>query len=402
MKVLALGGSGDMGRMSVAILLEYPIVSSITVADKDYQKANLFVEMVGSNKLHAEEIDVRDNDLLVQLISRHDIVVNTVGPFYKFAKPILKACIEAKKFYVDICDDWKPTLDLLALGNEAEQAGITAIIGAGCSPGISNLMAVMACKELDQVNEIITAWGVGQSKTGKKPKYFIKPRKFYKKLKRKAPVANAAIMHFFYETIGKIPTFKDGKILEIESLSEGPPVQFPGYKEVYACHIGHPEPVTLPRVIKANSICNVAFLGRKPIEIVKKIRNKIASNELTIEQASIEMEKKMKRLLINPFILKEFINYPPETTVIATGLKENKRKKIALGCYRNAYGAMAGDTGVPLGIVAIMMIEGKFKKKGVFTPEEIIDPSEFFDRYAKYCGKDLSGEDILIKKIANL
>ncbi|TFG15856.1 MAG: hypothetical protein EU535_00435 [Promethearchaeota archaeon] len=396
MRVLALGGSGDMGRMAVAIMLESPIVSSITIADKDFEKARLFVEMMGSDKLNAERIDVCKHEKLVQLISKHDIVVNTVGPFYKFAKRIMEAMIEAKGLYVDICDDWKPTVDLLELNEAAKQAEITAIIGTGASPGISNLMAVIACKKLDEVDELITAWGVGQTKTGKRPKYFIKPKKFYKKLNRDTPVANAAIMHFFYETLGSIPTFRDGNIIQIKSLTEAPPIQFPGYKDAYACHIGHPEPVTLPRVINTNSVCNLAFLGRKPTKIVREYSRRITKNEISIEKASIEMGKKMKSLLINPFIMKEFINYPPETCVIATGLKNNIKKKIAIGCYRNAYGDMAGDTGVPLAIVALMMIEGKFKGKGIFTPEEIVDPFEFFNRYAKYCGKNLNIDDILV------
>ena len=58
MKVLALGGSGDMGRMVVAVLLEFQKVTSITVADKDNEKAEHLVELIGSDKLNATEIDV--------------------------------------------------------------------------------------------------------------------------------------------------------------------------------------------------------------------------------------------------------------------------------------------------------------------------------------------------------
>ena len=103
----------------------------------------------------------------------HDIVINTIGPFYKFGNIILKAAIQAKKPYVDICDDWKPTLEMLDLKDDAIDGGITAIIGMGSSPGISNLMSVLACSEFDMVDEIITAWGFGQTKMGKKPKFFI-------------------------------------------------------------------------------------------------------------------------------------------------------------------------------------------------------------------------------------
>ena len=100
MKVLALGGSGDMGRMAVAILLESPHVTSITVADKNYERVKYFVDLVCTVKLKAVEVDVTQKTNLIELISSHDLVMNTVGPYYKFATMI----IEAKKPYVDICN----------------------------------------------------------------------------------------------------------------------------------------------------------------------------------------------------------------------------------------------------------------------------------------------------------
>ena len=67
MKVLALGGSGDMGRMAVAVLLESSNITSITVADKNYERAKLFVDLVGSDRLDAVELDVtKQNNLLQQ------------------------------------------------------------------------------------------------------------------------------------------------------------------------------------------------------------------------------------------------------------------------------------------------------------------------------------------------
>ena len=399
MKILALGGCGNMGRMAVAILLESPKVTSITVADLNLERAKTFVKMVESQKLSAVQIDANEMKKLIDLMSNHDIVVNTVGPFYKFGKMILKASIETKKPYVDICDDWKPTLEMLELNDDAINAQVTALIGMGASPGITNLMTILACSEFDEVDEIVTAWGIGQSKMGEKPKYFIKEKEFHRKFKKSPRIANAAIMHFLYETLETIPTYKNGKIVHIKSLTEAPPIKFPGFKEAYACHIGHPEPITLPRVIKANSISNIMFIGKKPTEIVKELRQKLQNEEITIEEAAIYFAKKIKELRRNPLIIKEFINYPPETCVIVTGLKNNDRKKVAIGCLRNPYGEMAGDTGVPLAIGALMLINGKITRKGVLTPEEVINPEEFFDKYAIYCGKNLAGKDILIKEV---
>ena len=408
MKVLALGSAGDMGRMAVAILLDFPIVSSITVADINYELASTFVEMVNSPKLSAFQIDVNEKNKLLDLISSHDIVINTVGPFFNFELLILNAIIKAKKPYLDICDDWKPTLDALELSKKAKSAGITAIIGIGASPGITNLMALYACSKLDDVDDLITAWGEWVSiKQGKKPKYCIRPKELFHNLAIKPDVANAAIVHLLYETLEKIPTFKDGRMIEIEPLTETEPFSFPGFKQMYACHIGHPEPVTLPRTIRAKSVSNVMYIGETFTDYLREYRKKILEKKISIQKAAIEIAEKERELTKNARIgkhpLREYLGGPPNLSVITKGTKNGKRKKIAVALGRNPYGQMAGLTGVPLAIATIMLIEGKINKKGILTPEEaIIEPMEFFNRLAPYCGKNLSGEDILIIKEQDL
>lgn len=407
LKILALGGSGDMGRMTVAILLEFPVISSITVADKSFERANHFVELVGSEKLTAAEIDVTEHDKLVQLISEHDLVVNTVGPYYKFAVPIIEAAIEAKKNYIDINDDAYPTLDTLKRSEKAKQAGITAIVGFGASPGITNLMAVLACFELDEIEEVITAWGFGTMEEGEKPKYHVLPSKFYAKYKDAPFVATAAFLHLFYEALEKIPTFMDGKMVEIEPLTEATPLQIPGFKDAYVCHIGHPEPVTLPRVINANSVSNLMYLGKTATNMFRKYKQKIQEKELSINESTVafltELRIQTKR---NPIIMKEYAELPPYLSVVVTGKKDGKSKKIAIAVKRAPFGAMAGVTAVPLGIGAKMLLEGEIKEKGVFTPEEIFKNKEkieqYFDKYAKYCGENFNHEDVLLKEILDL
>ena len=95
-KILALGGCGDMGRMAVAVLLDSPSVSKITVADINHELAEVFIELVGSDKLNAVQIDINDRDKLLGLITSHDIVINCVGPFYRFEKLIVEAIIGGK------------------------------------------------------------------------------------------------------------------------------------------------------------------------------------------------------------------------------------------------------------------------------------------------------------------
>ena len=404
MNILALGGSGGMGRMAVALLLESPNATSITVADKDYEKAKFLVDFIGSDKLKVVEIDVTQKDKLVELISSHDLVVNTVGPYYKFATMILEATIEAKKSYVDICDDWKPTLDLLDMGEKATQAGVTAIIGMGSSPGVTNLMAMIACSKLDKVDDLITAWGYGtEERVGKIPKFYVRPREFYKKFKGTPAIASAATMHLFYETLEEMPTYRDGQLVGIKPLTDADPLQFPGYKDVYVCHIGHPEPVTLPRVLKAKSVSNLMYLGTTVTNIIREYTQQISTKEITLSEASIQFAKQVRNLGKDPGFIKDFIGNPPTLSVIATGSKNGKRKKIAIAPNKVPFGGMAGITSVPLVLTAEMILNGEITEKGVLTPEEAItNPMEFFDRYAIHCGEDLAAIDVLLIKEVEL
>ncbi|MFX1525916.1 MAG: saccharopine dehydrogenase family protein, partial [Promethearchaeota archaeon] len=311
MKILALGGSGDMGRMAVAVLLESSNLTSITVADKNYERASHLVDLIESDKLEATKIDVTETNKLIELISSHDIVVNTVGPFYKFATMILDAVIKAGKPYVDICDDWKPTLELLERNEKAKQAGITAVIGIGASPGITNLMAVLACSKLDEIDDLITAWGYGiGERVGTKPKYFIDARKFYQKFKDETAIANAATMHLFYESVDAIPTFREGKMIDIKPLTDAEPLQFPGFKDTNVCHIGHPEPITLPRVLKVKSVSNLMYMGETLTNMVRKYTQNISNKELTVGEASVKFTEETRSIRRTDDIVKEFIGMP--------------------------------------------------------------------------------------------
>ncbi len=410
-KILMLGGCGDMGRMAVVSLLSSPLVEKVTIADKNYEVAQRYVELANSDKLSAVEIDITNEEELIPLISSHDLVANTIGPFYKFGVPVLKAAIKAKRHYVDICDDWKPTLDMLGLNEEAQNAGITAIIGIGASPGITNLLAVKAYSELDEVNKIITAWGIGWTKMGQKPTYFISKKNLFTKQLQGTRTPNAAIMHLLHESIGKIPIYRDGKLVEIESLTEAEPIHFPGRGgPMYACYIGHPEPVTLSRTLKVNSISNQMFLTKKFTDVLRDYVKQISEGNLTMAEAAIAIEDDLNKFTTKLYllwvILKRFFRFPPTLCAFALGKKGNRIKKVAIGVKYQPYGeideGMDGITAIPLVIAALMILKGEISKKGVFTPEETINPDEFFAYYAKFCEETLTMEDVLLKKVIDL
>ena len=53
----------------------------------------------------AVAVDARSRESLVSAMRGANVVLNCVGPFYRFGPPILEAAIEARVDYVDVCDD---------------------------------------------------------------------------------------------------------------------------------------------------------------------------------------------------------------------------------------------------------------------------------------------------------
>lgn len=393
MRVLALGGAGDMGRTAVTTLVNSSDIKSITVADYNIALAEKFVGLSESSKLTAAKIDATDKNALLELMAGHDIVMSTIGPYYKFGPLITMACIEAKKSCVDICDDWKPMMDVLEMDEAAKKSGITIIPGIGASPGISNLLAAHAAADFDEVDEIVTAWGNGKYVSGPP-----QPHHVSKKILGVSDDQNAAIMHLLHESTATIPTYKNGELVHIDALTEAAPLRFPGFQEMPAYHIGHPEPLTIPRSIRANTVSNVMYYGKPFMELLREVAVQIKKGELSIEKAAFKFNTEAMKLAAVP----ETVEFPAPVCVTVTGVKGGLRMKTGIALTHIPYGHMAGSTGVPLAIAATMLATGRIEKKGVLTPEEAIDPVYFIDSYASYCGEGLEAKDVLLKKTESI
>jgi len=395
MRILALGGAGDMGRTAVTTLVNSSDIESITVADYNIKLAEKFVGLSESGKLAAVKIDATDKNALLALMAGHDIVMGTIGPYYKFGPLITGACIEAKKSCVDICDDWKPMMDVLEMDEAAKKSGITIIPGIGASPGISNLLAAQAAAEFDEVDEIVTAWGPGKWISGPPQPHHVGKKALEV---QDGGGQNAAVMHLLHECTGMIPTYADGQWVQIDALTEAKPLSFPGFQEIPVYHIGHPEPVTIPRTIRAKSVSNVMFYGKSFMGLLAAIVQRIKTGELTLEEGA-------EKFIIEAMSTgagAEIVDFPAPMCVTVTGVKDGAKMKTGLALTHLPYGHMAGGTGVPLAIAAMMLATGRIGEKGVLSPEAVIDPVYFLERYASYCGPGLAIGDVVLKKTMRL
>ena len=229
MKVLALGGSGGMGRYAVQYLYKIEQIDKIYIADVNALSAKKFASYFNS-RVEGFGLDIRDFESLKMEMSKVDIVVNTTGPFFKYAEPLLRAAIQTSTHYFDICDDWEPTEKMLQMNEEAKKANITAIIGLGASPGLTNILAQIAISELDEVTKVYTGWDMSSAKP---------------ESESSQSGVNAAMVHGIEQMIGKVKIFKNRNFEMVKPL-EKIKIDYPDIGESSAYIFGHPEAITLP------------------------------------------------------------------------------------------------------------------------------------------------------------
>src|SRR6266567_5345803 len=152
MHIIVLGGAGAMGSITVRALAEYADFDQITIADYNEGRAREVAASLESSKIVVKQIDVNDAERLAQLVHGADVVLSAVE--YVFNLPILKACIQEKVHYDDLGGLFHMTRKLMDMHAEVEAAGISAILGMGGTPGVTNLLARAAVDKLDRVDSI--------------------------------------------------------------------------------------------------------------------------------------------------------------------------------------------------------------------------------------------------------
>lgn len=133
-RVVVLGGCGGIGSVAVRTLASGDFFDEIVVAEKRYDAACEMAEALDPERVKAVSIDVEDEAGIGKVIEGSTVVLNCIGPFYRFGPPVLRAVIESGINYVDVCDDLDATEAMLAMNDNAKKAGVSALIGMGNSP----------------------------------------------------------------------------------------------------------------------------------------------------------------------------------------------------------------------------------------------------------------------------
>jgi lysine 6-dehydrogenase len=367
MRVVALGAGGVMGRFGVRDLASKDSVEEILIADYDLKAAQAVASELGS-KCSAKKVDANNHDEMVDTVRGYDVAMGTIGPFYKYEKKVARACIDAGVNYVSICDDYDAAAAFLELDDDARKAGVTAITGVGWTPGITNMLARMGADRFDEVESINVAWGCHTSDTEGK----------------------AVTFHAIHIFAGCVPSFQEGRTAWIDAGSQRELMRFPApVGEVFVYHLGHPEPVTIPRYINARTVTLKGGLKENYFNILSILMSRL---RLSTSLLGTELLSRFFNAIL-PVL--EKLDRPSET---ASACRVDITGKVGGKWEHLAYGAVAHMdklTCLPTSIVVQMVGEGLITDKGALPPEACVDPKEFLKRLAEGGVRIYEGDEMV-------
>jgi len=373
MKVIALG-AGGMGRYAARTAVTFDFVDELIVADLNFAAATRFAETLGA-KARAAAVDVTDESALLRLFSGAAVVLNTVGPFFRLGPPVLRAAIKAGCHYLDINDDWESTEAMLAMDEDARARGVTAVIGMGASPGISNLLATTALRELDLVEELYAGFDLDAAMP-----------------ETRGPAPCAATVHGVHQLTGTIRVFDGGRFVD-EPPMRRVDLDYPGLGPRTGWTMGHPEAITFPRYFSSLRRSLILMtMSRSNLVAMRLLGALVDRNLVSLERAAAWVEwlegvgtpVKTPADYVRELLDAGAAKLPP-LFAIAVGRKDTRPATVAATVLSAPPVGMGGATGVPLAVGLAVVRPDQEQKRGVFAPEAIVDPAGFFDRLAPLC-----------------
>ena len=367
-KVIVLGGCGVVGSIAARTLAAQEIFSEVIIGDWNIEKARVLAASLGA-KVSAVRMDAGERESIRNAVRGCDIVLNCIGPFYKTVKAVLSVVIELGINYIDVCDDVDVTQEILDMDKEAARAGITAVIGMGNSPGISNLLGKFAAENLLDETDSIDIFHThgGEPLEGE-----------------------GVIGHRFHCMTIDIPMFLDGeltyvKYFEPDGIALRQTFEFPLIGEVPVYPYPHPEQITMPNYIKTRQVtnkgsvipneyydltrelCRLGLSHREPLDVKGM---KVIPYDFAVAYIIAQREK----------ILKE-TNFGTQRgclSVVVKGKKDGKYREYRFHMASKSE-ALGEGTGIPAAMGVILMQQGKISAKGVMPPEACINPIDLIN-----------------------
>lgn len=367
MKVTALGGCGAMGRATSHELAENDDVDELLVADIDLDAAETFAaELPGA--VSAAQVDVTDHDALVALLADSDVVANALP--YAFNVEVMEACLDAGAHYLDLGGLYHKTQEQLELDDAFADAGLTAVLGIGASPGLTNVATAKGAANLDSVEAIHIRTGASGGSEGF------------------AYSAKTILDELTMEPV----VYEGGEFKNLPPLSGRERYTMPDpVGEVEGFHSIHSELATMPDVFEG--VQDVDFRVAFSPDLVNMCEVLIDTGLTDEEEFEYKGITTSPREFLDahldrqpkPEVAEEWKSFRVDVTGEKDGQAAHYRYTVVVESRLDDWQLLATAvwTGVPMGLAAAVVGRGDALDVGAKPPEAVLDPDAFIEELAE-------------------
>ena len=403
-RALIIGAGGVAGVVVHKCCQNSEVFSEIMIASRTKARCDaLAAELEGktATKITTAQIDAMDVEALSALIRSYkpDVVMNIALPYQDLA--IMDACLACGVNYMDTAnyepedtDDpaWRKIYEKRCkeLGFSAyfdyswqwaymdkfKEKGLTALLGSGFDPGVTQVFCAYAKKhEFDRIDtiDILDCNGGDHG---------------YAFATNFNPEINLR------EVSAPGSYWEDGHWVEIPPMSIKREYDFQqvGHKDMYLLH--HEEIESLAKNIpEVKRIRFFMTFGQSYLDHMRCLEDvgMLSTSPVEFEGHQIVPIQFLKKLLPDPATLGPRTVGKTNIGCLITGEKDGKKKTIYIynvcdhqACYKEVGSqAISYTTGVPAMIGGMMLLTGKWNTPGVYTAEEF-DPDPFMDALNKW------------------
>lgn len=338
-----------------------PDVESVTVADFHLEKAEAVAKAVGGNII-AKQIDASNYDDIVALFRGHDSVISCVNYWYNVS--LSKAAIEVVANFCDLGGNNYIVDEQLALNEQALAAGINIIPDCGLAPGMVSILAMHAASKFEKVDEIhIRVGGLPQDP---------QPPLNYQLV--------FSVEGLINEYIEVARVIRDGKITEVESMTEIESLEFEGFPPLEAFQTSGGTS-TLPDTF----LGNIRELDYKTIRYAghcDKFKTMIDLGLCSSDEVLVDFQKVKPRKVFGELLQKHLPADGPDyvlvrVEVVGDGGRRLRYDIIDKQDEATGMSAMMRTTAFPASIIAQMMARGDVLSRGATPQEKAIDAEKF-------------------------
>ena len=384
-KVIIIG-AGGVGNVVAHKCAQSPdIFSEILLASRTLSKCEAIAKTVyekTGRTIKTYSIDADDVSSTSEFLKaeKPDLVINVALPYQDL--PLMDACLEAKVDYLDTANYEPP--------NEAKfeykwqwdyqdrfkEAGLTALLGSGFDPGVTNVFCAYAQKHLFDSIETID---ILDANAGDHGYHFA--TNFNPEINIREITQNGRY-------------WKEGEWIEIEAMSLHQKYDFPVVGEQDAYLLYHEELESLSQNIP--NLKQIRFwmtFSEKYLTHLKVLENigMTSIEPIDFKGQAIQPIEFLKAVLPDPASLGPRTKGKTCIGCDITGIKDGQKKRIFIynvcdheASYKEVSSqAISYTTGVPARIGAEMILSQAWKKAGVWNMEQM-DPDPFMEALNNY------------------